>query len=257
MGSCCSAALASGARRPRRPSSGAWSRSSRRGWPPWAPAAWDGGLRCPSARALRERRCGNSCRSSTHRALPARSRSGRPWDAARAEGSTRSRSEPGLRHTRTSAARLVTDVMVIVVLGTAPLACRCSRSSRTCARPEGCRGQATSRAGAELARSRRHGADRGAAGRRARGKGALDRRCGSFAAGRGRHRARYGLVTGESAPRDRRNGSPPSSRACASSRNCPHATASFAGDRGWAPASRSMLAARGPSGATPALAGRP
>ena len=36
---------------------------------------------------------------------------------------------------------------------------------------------------------------------------ASTRRCGLFAAGRGRLRARYGLVTGQSAPRDRRNGS--------------------------------------------------
>ena len=183
---------------------------------------------------------------------------GRPWDAARAEALDALTVGPGLRgHTHVGGAarhgrdgyRRARDRPARRVDARVPRARALGQRALAAKRRRG-RAQ-------EWARSRQHGADRGAAGRRARGNVRGEGACGSFAAGRRRHRARYGLGIGESAPRDRRNGPPPSSRASASSRDCPHATASFAGDRGWAPASRSMLAARGPSGATPALAGRP
>ena len=149
MGSCCSAALASGARRPRRPSSGAWSRSSRRGWPPWAPAAWRRRL-CAARVRGRSANDGAETRAARQRTAPcplapALGARGTPRAPRR---STRSRSEPGLRHTRTSAARLVTDVMVIVVLGTAPLDVSMLaflahvRSARGLSRPSDVRGRA-------------------------------------------------------------------------------------------------------------------
>ena len=253
MGSCCSAALARGARRPRWPSSGAWSRSSRRGWPPWAPSA-TAALRCPSARALRERRCGNSCRSSTHRALRARSRSGARGRRARRGLDPLTVGAWCARNTRAPAARLVTDVMGMVVLGTASLACR-SRVPALGRRA--------------VAAKRRRG--RAQNWRVCSGTGLIAEWLADGLAGKVRFdspvrvvRRWAGAASCSIRARDRSERAarssqwiPRSSRACGSSRDCPHATASFAGDRGWAAASRSMLATRGPSGATPAFAGRP